>query len=343
QLGEPVYQNVRLAFVNIIPGIYYMLACAPDLDPVFPFFRLARRPPFNSVHWPFPPRYFLEPTTGAIFLYPLTLLTLATPLFISIFRDRRPASAVITAMYTYSVACVIFIAATGLNSQRFEVDFLPYVVFISCALVATLVSRLQGASRIFWFAAVTGLLIYSIGFNLLYAVQGPFDQWLRNRPANYIRVAGWFSPIERFRPVLNPWVRVKASFEFPNNCAPGPFHPLIGLGKFGSRYMLSAACLGSDRLLLYSDEFYNVRTAEAKLDHKGFHLVEIEFSPEERTMSVRLDDKTVLRHPLEYLMTAPSQIKYGLDETYAFKHRFDGRIKVVSQEMAAQSPGVRIR
>ena len=332
-LGEPVYQNLHLALVNLIPGLYYMLACAPDFDFVFPFFRLARRPPFNSLHWPFPDRYFLEPTTGAFFLYPLLLLALAAPVFVRLFRDRAPVSALITAMYVYSVACLLLIALTGLNSQRFEVDFLPFMVFISCVLIAGWVYKMRGVGRAVWLGAVSALMVYSIVFNLLYAVEGPFDQWLRNRPASYVRLARFFSPVEKYRPVLNPWLRARASFEFANNCALGPYHPLIGLGKFGSRYMLSGACAGSGRLALYSDAFYNVRTAEIQLGPGKDHEIESEFAPRDRNMNIRVDHQTVLRHPLDFVMTAPAQIKFGLDETYAFKYRFDGRITGESQEI----------
>ncbi|MES1257236.1 MAG: hypothetical protein ABUS51_02355, partial [Acidobacteriota bacterium] len=282
QLGDPVYQNIHLSAENILPGLYYMLACAPDLDPVFPFFRLAKRPPLNSVHWSLPNRYFLEPTTGALYLYPLALLALATPLFIGIFRDRRPSPAVLAAIYIYSVGCILFIAATGLSSQRFEVDFLPYLVLVSCALIPEQLPRLQSRGRVFWSAALAALMIYSVTINVLLAIQGPYDQWLHNKSADYIRTAKWFSPVERFRPVLNPWVHVKAYFEFPEHCPPGPFHPLIGAGKFGSRYMLSGACAGPGRLSLYSNEDTSVRTAEAVLDPGRFHLVEIEFTPEDR-------------------------------------------------------------
>ncbi len=38
QLGESSYQNVRLSLVNVVPGLYYLLLCPPDLVPEFPFF-----------------------------------------------------------------------------------------------------------------------------------------------------------------------------------------------------------------------------------------------------------------------------------------------------------------
>jgi hypothetical protein len=335
QLGEPVYMNVHLAIINIVPGLYYLLACAPDLDPVFPFLRLAIRPPFNSIHWELPARYFLEPTTGALYLFPPALIALAAPFFLWKSKNRGVPSAIIAALYLYSVSCIVFIAATGLNSQRFEVDFLPYLVVICCALIPEQLYRFHAPGRRFWSVALSAAILYSVGINLLYAVQGPFDQWLRNRPANYIRLAHWFSPVQRFRPELNPRLHVSAYFDFHEHCPPGPFHPLMGVGKLGSRYMLAASCHGDDHITFFSDEGPNIRTAEATIGPGGLHLVEIEFTPQDRVMNIRLDNKTILQHPLDFLITAPFQIRCGRDDSFALKRRFDGRIVVMKEEMSA--------
>ena len=183
------------------------------------------------------------------------------------------------------------------------------------------------------------LIVASLLTGVLQAVQGPYDQWLHNRPADYVRVAGWFSLAERFRPVLNPWLRVKGRFEFPRDCARGSFHPLIGTGKFGSRYVVRGACLGGGRIALESDHGQNVRSVETDLDPGTSHLIEAEFRPQDRVMEIRLDNRIVIRHQLEFLITAPWQLKYGVDETFAGKERFDGRIEAI----AAQVAGVRLR
>jgi hypothetical protein len=108
----------------------------------------------------------------------------------------------------------------------------------------------------------------------------------------------------------------------------------MGVGKVGSRYMLAAACRGDNRMTLYSDEGPNIRTAELVLDAGEIHPVEIEFTPQDRVMNVRVDNRIVLRHPLDYLITAPYQIHCGLDDSFALKRRFAGGMTIATQEMA---------
>jgi hypothetical protein len=340
QLGETVYNNITLSAGNLLPGLYYMLACAPYVEPVFPFFRLAIRPPFNSVHYALPARYFLEPTAGALYMCPMVLIALATPLLINVYREFPPIRSLLIAIYTYAIACITFIALTGLNSQRFEVDFLPYLLLAACLLAVEVLSGLSRIAGKVAGVAIFAAITYSAAINISIGMQGFVDEWLRNRPAQYVRVALWFSPFQRFRPALNPSLDVRAYFQFPDPVSKSPLYPLIGAGEFGSRYMLSAESEGAGRLALTSEEGANVQTAEVKLDsqHQGFNLAEIRFDPRGRLMLVYWNGDLVLRQRLDYLITAESQIRCGLDTTFMLKHRFPYRVVLVSKQMSEQ-PG----
>lgn len=340
QLGDPSYLNLKLSADNLLPGLYYLLACAPSLDPVFPFFRLAVRPPFNSVHFALPARYNLEPITGAIFFCPLILIGLATPLLVRLYRDRPPVWSILVAIYSYAIACVVFIALLGVTSQRYEVDFLPFLLFVSCLLAAEALPRLRGMLRPVASTAVCVAVVYAVTINVFVSMQGFVDEWLRSKPAQFVRVAAWFSPVPRFRPVLNPRIDVKAYFEFPQ--FPGGWfaHPLIVTGEFGSRYALFAEGLASGRLRLISEGGWHVAPSEVRsvevsrdIDHHGLNLVEARFDPARHVMFIYWNGQLVLRHPLAFLITAPSQIKLGLDSTFLIKRRFPFRIIPVTKEM----------
>ena len=322
QLGRPDYFNPHLSSVNISPGIYYLLLCLPLLEPVFPFFRLTVRP--HSL----PARYFLEPIAGIISLCPLTLLGLTTPLFLKLLRNAPPVNAIIRAMYLYSGACVLFIAALGLTSQRFEVDFEPFLLFIGCVLTAALLGNLQGFKRTLATAAITVLVVYSITANLAVAIQGPYDQLVQANPGLYCKIARWFSPVEQFRPVLNPKIQIEGSLHFAEGCWPGT-QDLISIGEFGSLYTLSVECLSNSRLKLISGNALlsrDVRTVEAPFNQPGVNSMRIEFTPEDRMMTVRWNGATVLKYPLPFLVTARSQIGFSINSSLQNAPRLDQQV-----------------
>ena len=307
QLGRPDYFNPHLSSVNIPAGIYYLLLCTPILEPVFPFFRLTVHP--HSL----PARYFLEPVAGIFSLCPLTLLGLAAPLFFKLLRNEDPVMSMVRALYLFSGICIMFIAALGLTSQRFEVDFEPSLLFIGCVLAAVLLGQCQGLKRTLATAVVAVLIAYSVTANLALAVQGPYDHFVQAHPGLYTEIARWFSPVERFRPVLNPAIQVEGRFQFAKSCRQGE-QPLLSLGEFGSRYALSAECLSNGRLKLISGNpplSADVRSVEIPIQQPSLNLVKADFTPDDRTVTIRWNGAIVLRHPLPFLITAPSQIAFG--------------------------------
>jgi hypothetical protein len=340
QLGDPFYSDMSPSAVKLLPGLYYLLAVAPTASRVFPFFRLAMRPPFNSVHFPLPAKYSLEPIAGAIYLCPLVLIGLFTPLLVYLFRDRPPVWSIIVAIYSYATACVVCIALLGAISQRSEVDFLPFLVLLSSVLALEAIPRLRAILRPMASTIVCVAAFYALTINLSLGMQGFVDEWLRSNPAQFVRVASWFSPVRQFRPVLNPRVDVKAYFQIPQSSGVWSDHPLIVTGEFGSRYGLYAERIALDRLRLISEAGWHVppseiQIAEVSLDNHndGFNLVEARFDPAQHVMFVYWNGQLALRHPLKFLITAPSQIQLGQESTFFIKRRFPFRIIPVTRDV----------
>jgi len=327
QLAAASYQNIGLSISNVVPGLYYWLLCPPNFVPEFPFVRLAFRQPFDSGANMLPARYFLEPTGGILALCPLALVAILAPFCAPAFGVQRRAFPFIATMLVFTVGCILFVSSTGLTSQRYEVDFQPYLVFVACISACLVLEDLGKTVRIIAIAALAVLILYSVGANVALAVQGPYDQFVQASPGTYVQLARWFSPIERFRPRENPPLHVQAAFDFPPQCVAG-MEPLISAGEFGSRYLLSAGCLDNSRMRLLSETSY--RSPDwlwVDVPYSpGPNIAAIQFNPQDRTMTVTWNGNVALRHQLRFLVTAPSQIRLGWDPTLGNKSKFPGRI-----------------
>ncbi|MGP0075269.1 MAG: hypothetical protein ACLPWF_25435 [Bryobacteraceae bacterium] len=334
QLADTPYQNIRLSAVNVVPGLYYLLLCPPDFVPEFPFVRLAWREPFDSLTNTLPSRYFLEPTGGLLGLCPIALIAILTPLCRKRFGGDGAVFAFIATMLAFAEGCILFVAATGLTSQRFEVDFQPFLVFVACVVACELLGHLQNRTRGLATAALVLLLVYTIGANAALALQGPYDQFVQASPSAYVRLAHWFSPWRQFRIVENPALRLQASFEFSSPCKPER-EPLISSGEFGSRYLLSDECSGDGRLRLVSEtsvQSSERQSVEVPYD-PGFNLIGLDFTPADRIMTVTWNGRVVLRQRLRFLITAPSQIHFGWDPTWGNKTTFPRKIVVYQRTL----------
>ncbi len=336
QLGENSYLNVHLAMENVVPGLYYLLLCPPNLVAEFPFFRLALRQPFDAMMNVLPARYFLELTGGLFALSPIALIALLAPLCRKRLAVSRGVFAFVLTMLGFTAGCILFMAATGLTSQRYEVDFAPFLVFVACVAACELLGYLGKWTHRFAAAALVGLLLYTISANLALAIQGPYDQFVQATPHTYVKLARWFSPVERFRPLENPALRIQASFEFPMPCAPGRKEPMITTGEFGTRYLLSAWCLGDGRIHLLSETSYRSPDWQwVDVPYvAGLNRVELNFTPADRIMTISWNGNVVLRHPLRFLITSPSQILFGWDPTWGNKDRFPWPIQVSQVQLS---------
>ena len=99
QLSYLQFQSIHLSSAHILPGLYYLVACAPVFEAVFPFFRLAMHAPFRSLGYTLPPGYFLEPVAGVLPLSPLTAIALAAPLLIKRLVQERAVRMTLWTMY----------------------------------------------------------------------------------------------------------------------------------------------------------------------------------------------------------------------------------------------------
>ncbi len=317
QLGEASYQNIRLSLINVMPGLYYMLLCPPDLVAEFPFVRLAIRQPFDAMANVLPSRYFLELTGGIFALSPIAVFAFLIPVCRKRFANNRGVFAFVLIMLAFTAGCIMFVAATGLTSQRYEVDFAPFLLFVASVAACGVVASLGNWARWFATAALVVLFLFTIGANLALAIQGPYDQFVQASPHTYVKLARWFSPLDHYRPSENPVLHVQASFGFPSPCPPGK-EPLITTGEFGTRYLLSSWCLGDGRIRLLSETSYRSPDWQwVDVPYvPGWNRAELDFTPQNRIMTVTWNGKVVLRHPLRFLITSPSQILFGWDPTW---------------------------
>jgi hypothetical protein len=323
-LGGDTYRNFRLSITNIARGLYYLLVSPPDLVPEFPFVRLALRGPFNAAA--IPPDYFLEPIAGALSLCPLGILAPVMLMWRKPWTGQRVVFGFLAAMFVCVVGTVLILASVPFSTQRYEVDFLPYLLFIACVAAAVLLRTLRRKGiRIAAVAVVTAALLYSITANVALGIQGPYDEFVQGSSHTYVDIARWFSPVARFRPVLNPSLHMQAAFEFRTTCPPRR-EPLLSAGEFGSRYLLTAECAGAGRIRLISQTAHmdpDVRMVELPLPGPGWYTAGLDFTADNRIMSVTWNHQVVLQHHLRFLVTAPSQIHFGWDSTFGYTKPFD--------------------
>jgi hypothetical protein len=226
---------------------------------------------------------------------------------------------------------ILVLVSVPFSSQRYDGDFLPYLLFVSCMAASVLLTtaRLKAVSIVATIV-VTAMLLYSVTANLALGIQGPYDQFVQSSPASYVNLARWFSPIEKLRPLLNPALHLAAVFDFSGPC-PASKQPLISTGEFGSRYMLSAECAGEARIRLISqDSILNPdeRRIEVPFVSPASYEVGLDFTPNDHLMTVTWNRTIVLRYPLRFLVTARSQVHLGWDPSMGSQNNFQGRIKL---------------
>jgi hypothetical protein len=324
--GDEAQQRVRLSAASLLPGLYYMLICPPDLSPVFPWVRLALRLPFQASHYPLPQGYFLEPVAGALFVAPV-LMAFAVPV-----RVYRPLKMLLWGVGLSTVAILLFVAMTGFTTQRYLVDFLPLGVFAALVRVAR-----QPRSRMITAAT---LIVLSCGLvvNLAVGITGPFDDMLANRPGSYVRIAGWFSPVEKYRPMMNPSIEISMDVVFAAHES-GFREPLVTIGNQGARHSVYVEHRGPGVALVSHSEHDLAPDAVAVIEAKPSRL-RIRYEPSLRIFTVTIDGVTVLQQPLPRMVTAPSQVIIGGNGLPGFiSEKFTGTIQLIEKKITA-SKGV---
>ncbi len=340
QLAGPGQNRIGFGARNLVPGLYYMLLARPEFSGVFPWMRLVFRFPFDSAaRHPLPPEYFIEPTVGALWLAPFLVAAFWVP---SAKRLRRVAAdacaeevrAVLWTAGAGGAAALLFLMGTHLSTQRYEVDFLPLLVF---AALGVLGLRCAGqAAGLPGRAGLAAIVGYAALANLALGIAGPYDDILRYRPAAYVRLAKRFSPAAEYRPLLNPPIAVGLTARFIPE--PAGFHePLVTIGRshYGC-FLYAEHGNGTVRLIAQTEEG---RAAwEFPFPKDRAVRIGLQYVPLKHSFSVTEEDREVLSVPASIVVTAPAQVEAGANHsdvglTYP---QFTGKLEILRRTVGGK-------
>jgi hypothetical protein len=287
-------------FANVIPGLYYNLLHGFNVSPVFPWFLMPDVP--KTV--PRPPEYFIEPITGALWLAPFFPAALG----VFFIRSLRGTLWIVT---LGALGILFFLTLTGLSTQRYEVDFLPWLVLASLAVFAVLIERHK---------AFAFLLVPAIAFgavvNATMGIEGPYWDMLHNKPARYVKVAAVFSPTANLRPQLNPAFDQR----FSTPIKKGYDHvrrDLFFAGQAPWRYEVFLDQLDG-KAVLVSNYHYVQATREIPFSDSPVEF-EAKYTPATGEAVVTSNGVELLRQKIGTLIAAPADIGAVPSENTNFK------------------------
>lgn len=296
-----LHQNrIRLQAANLLHGAYYFLACPPDSSAVFPWVHMKMCAPPDEQ---FPPGYVIEATTGAFFLAPFL------PAVLWWIRPSGGARTLVAILLASGAAILGFHMATGWTTQRYIVDCLPMLTLAACACACVGILRASGKRRVALAGSFALLALAGAVVNLALAMTGPYDDILRNRPANYLRLAGWFSPSADSRPRLNPPLAISFTARFTPQ-EDGTREPLVTVGRYAYSYSLHAEHRGQ-RVRIVS--FSEGSTVEAEIAREGAHAFEVAFLPGTGEVTVNVNGARLFAHAIKTWVTAPAQVDIGVN------------------------------
>jgi len=323
------HQNrIRLAWKNVPPGLYFLLFCAPDFSPVFPWVRLVMRYPFNSLSYSFPPGYVIEKIAGALYLAPFVVAVVLIP------KAGGPVRILLRVALASSAAVLLFLAGTGWSTQRYEVDFLPWAVLAALAGMGIRIARSTALRRGLLAATLTVSILCGVVVNLALGISGPYDEMANRRTGNYLRIARWFSPVERFRPLRNPRLEVEFTAGFRPQYE-GFREPLLTIGHLSYRHFVYAEHLpGKLRIVSRSD----ASTLSWEMEEPGQASVafRVTYSPQSGRVATSIGGKEVLLHDIGTLLTAPAQVTVGENriDDFVCARSFTGALRDVRISVA---------
>ena len=314
-LTGPVPIGINLSPANLPPGFYFWLVCPPDFSFVFPWVRLVFRYPWNSLAHPFPHLYFIEAMTGVAFVAPFAVAALFPRL------ERR--SVLLWTTLVSAAGVLLFLMLTGFSTQRYETDFLPMTILVALVNLAVWSSGRRG-----WIVRILTAAAIAFGavVGLALAIQGPYGEMLRTRPVNYVRVARWFSPVEKYRPILNPEVNVTFTAQFHPH-PEGYREPLVIIGNQPYRYFLFAEHIRGG-LRFYT--LFREKVFSGDFESSGDLRAEIRvaFHPETGEYTVEVNGRPMTTHQSTSLIVAPAEITLGQNyvEPGLTQERFSGQL-----------------
>jgi hypothetical protein len=250
--------------------------------------------------------------------------------------ESRPVEArtVLWAASSGSAAVLLFHIANHFATHRYLADFLPTAVLSALATSAIWISMAGRVWRRVLTAVLATAVCYSAVANLALGIGGPYFDMLKNRPRNYVRLAGWFSPFPETRPLINPRIVVRIEAVFLADW-PGYREPLVTIGHSHYKYFLYGEREnGVMRLVSRADESSVSHDMPDPRD-RPLHIG-MTYSPETKTVSVTLDGTEVLTHSVPLLITAPAQVTIGenLSDFGFTARRFPGRVRTLERTVS---------
>ncbi|MBV9398331.1 MAG: hypothetical protein JO062_10155 [Bryobacterales bacterium] len=328
QLSGPGQNRIEIATRNLLPGFYYMLIAPPEISPVFPWIRMLRHFVFDSPdRYPLPPLYFTEPTVGALWLAPFLAAAAFVP---PAARAGRAANAILRIVSLSSLAILLFLMSSHLSSHRYETDFVASAVFAAVASLGIRICACSGWRRSMLTALVAVAIGYSSVANLALGLAGPYDDVLNNRPKRYVKIAGWFSPVREFRPLMNPEIGLDLKVSFVRR-DPGFREPLIALGHSQHVYFLFVEHTGRE-LRFLSETNESKAMYQTPFPEKPM-AIRMSYSPGVHVLTIDIDGRTVIAHPIETLVTAPADVRVGENprDVWRDEQRFTGTVEILGK------------
>lgn len=308
--------RIRLSAANLIPSSYLFLVSPPDFRSVFPWVHTVLRHPPGG----FPPGYVVEAVTGAFYLAPFL------PAALWVRREGGTSSLLVAVMAKGALGILLFHLATGWTTQRYAVDFLPILVLAAVANLGIRISQQQGWRRNALIGAAAILAAFGIFVNLALGITGPYDDMLRNRPANWVRLAKRFTIAGDDTPLLKPRVEVSFTAHLALRDE-GTSEPLLTIGRIAHGYFVTAEQSGKAIRIV---SHYEGSKQEAEIA-AGAHSFAIRLDPVTSEATVTADGTRMLTHRLATWVTSRSQVEAGVNRADPWRTaaRFSGVIERV--------------
>lgn len=120
-------------------------------------------------------------------------------------------------MIAFAMACIFFVDATGFTSQRYEVDFLVFLVFIGCVVACELLALSRKWPR----TLATTAVVQSIG---AFSTRSGTLNFAFRAPSIFSSP----SKAEQEPPDIDWRVRFSLLCRWPNEVGFGNFGPIVG-------------------------------------------------------------------------------------------------------------------
>jgi hypothetical protein len=151
------------------------------------------------------------------------------------------------------------------------------------------------------------LILPGLAVSLALGITGPYDEMLHNRPARYVKIAGWFSPNANLRPQLNPPLRFE--FALPPSRPEGTTDILVAAGPQANRYQLRLVQALGKPTLISEFGLFGASKATVELGPAvGSRHLFVRYDPADMTLRVVENSALVLVHKFGPLITAPVEI-----------------------------------